>query len=55
MNIFVPAKTGRGFTLIELPTLARAWQKGRTIHTGGRCRGFPDDHVQFIKDSRMLM
>ena len=26
--------------------------KGRTIHAGGRCRVFLDDHVQFIKDSR---
>ena len=26
--------------------------KGRTIHAGGRCRVFLDDHVQFIKDTR---
>jgi prepilin-type N-terminal cleavage/methylation domain-containing protein len=26
--------------------------KGRTIHAGGRCRVFLDDHTQFIKDSR---
>ena len=26
--------------------------KGRTIHAGGRCRVFLDDHVQFIKDVR---
>ena len=26
--------------------------KGRTIHAGGRCRVFLDDHVQFIKDPR---
>lgn len=26
--------------------------KGRTIHAGGRCRVFLDDHAQFIKDSR---
>ena len=26
--------------------------KGRTIHPGGRCRGFLDGHVQFIKDPR---
>ena len=26
--------------------------KGRTIHAGGRCRGFLDGHAQFIKDSR---
>jgi hypothetical protein len=26
--------------------------KGRTIHAGGRCRVFLDDHVQFIKDAR---
>jgi type II secretory pathway pseudopilin PulG len=26
--------------------------KGRTIHAGGRCRVFLDNHVQFIKDSR---
>ena len=26
--------------------------KGRTIHAGGRCRVFLDNHVQFIKDAR---
>lgn len=26
--------------------------KGRTVHAGGRCRVFLDDHVQFIKDTR---
>ena len=26
--------------------------KGRTIHAGGRCRVFLDDHVQFIRDVR---
>ena len=26
--------------------------KGRTIHAGGRCRVFLDDHVQYIKDTR---
>ena len=26
--------------------------KGRTIHGGGRCRVFMDDHVQFIRDAR---
>jgi prepilin-type N-terminal cleavage/methylation domain-containing protein len=26
--------------------------KGRTIHQGGRCRVFLDDHVQYIKDAR---
>ena len=26
--------------------------KGHTIHAGGRCRVFLDDHVQFIKDVR---
>ena len=26
--------------------------KGHTIHLGGRCRVFLDDHVQFIKDTR---
>jgi prepilin-type N-terminal cleavage/methylation domain-containing protein len=26
--------------------------KSRTIHAGGRCRVFLDDHVQFIKDVR---
>ena len=26
--------------------------KGRTIHPGGRCRVFMDDHVQYIKDTR---
>ncbi len=26
--------------------------KGRTIHAGGRCRVFLDDHVQFIRDAR---
>ena len=26
--------------------------KGRTIHAGGRCRGFLDGHVQYIKDAR---
>jgi prepilin-type N-terminal cleavage/methylation domain-containing protein len=26
--------------------------KGRTIHSGGRCRDFLDGHVQFITDSR---
>jgi len=25
---------------------------GRTIHAGGRCRVFLDDHTQFIKDAR---
>jgi hypothetical protein len=55
MNFSAQAKPGRVFTLIELPTLARARQKGRTIHAGGRCRGFLDDHVQFIKDSQMPM
>lgn len=25
---------------------------GRTVHAGGRCRVFLDDHVQFIKDAR---
>jgi hypothetical protein len=29
--------------------------KGRTIHPGGRCRGFLDGHVQFIRDSRTPM
>ena len=26
--------------------------KGRTIHAGGRCRVFMDDHVQFLKDEK---
>ena len=26
--------------------------KGRTIHSGGRCRAFLDGHVQFLKDTR---
>ena len=26
--------------------------KGRTIHAGGRCRVFLDNHVQFLKDAR---
>jgi len=26
--------------------------KGRTIHAGGRCRVFLDNHVQFVKDAR---
>ncbi len=26
---------------------------GRTIHAGGRCRVFLDDHVQFLKDACM--
>ena len=26
--------------------------KGHTIHAGGRCRVFLDNHVQFIKDAR---
>ena len=26
--------------------------KGRTIHAGGRCRVFMDDHVQFLKDDK---
>jgi len=25
---------------------------GRTVHAGGRCRVFLDDHVQFIRDRR---
>ncbi len=34
-----------------IPTVAPEL-KGRTIHAGGRCRVFLDDHVQFIKDTR---
>ena len=26
--------------------------KGHTIHAGGRCRVFLDNHVQFVKDAR---
>jgi prepilin-type N-terminal cleavage/methylation domain-containing protein len=26
--------------------------KGRTIHAGGRCRVFMDNHVQFLRDAR---
>ena len=29
--------------------------KGRTIHAGGRCRVFLDDHVQYIRDARTPM
>jgi hypothetical protein len=55
MNFSAQAKPGRGFTLIELPAPACARPKGRTIHSGGHCRGFLDGHAQFIKDSRMPM
>ena len=34
-----------------VPTVDAAL-KGRTIHAGGRCRVFLDDHVQFIRDAR---
>jgi hypothetical protein len=51
MIITEQAKTGRGFTLIELSALVRAQPKGRTIHPGGRCRGFLHGPEQFMKDS----
>jgi hypothetical protein len=38
--------TPTGATTVD-PTL-----KGRTIHAGGRCRVFLDDHTQFIRDAR---
>jgi prepilin-type N-terminal cleavage/methylation domain-containing protein len=34
-----------------VPTVPAGFS-GHTIHSGGRCRVFLDDHVQFIKDSR---
>jgi prepilin-type N-terminal cleavage/methylation domain-containing protein len=35
----------------SIPTVAPEL-KGRTIHAGGRCRVFLDDHVEFKKDTR---
>jgi prepilin-type N-terminal cleavage/methylation domain-containing protein len=34
-----------------VPTVPAGFS-GRTIHGGGRCRVFMDDHVQFIRDAR---
>jgi prepilin-type N-terminal cleavage/methylation domain-containing protein len=37
-----------------VPTVPAGFS-GRTIHAGGRCRVYMDDHVQFIKDARTPM